>query len=157
MGRRAERMFDQGDLRLVLLQLISEKPSHGYELIKAIEERLNGAYSPSPGVVYPTLTFLEEAGFATVSPEAGGKKLYAITPEGQAELDRNKPEVERLFARMDAMRARSAGSSPRIGRAMQNLFTALSYRMASGDVSESDIQEIAAALDAAALAIEKKD
>jgi DNA-binding PadR family transcriptional regulator len=156
-GRRAERMFEQGDLRLVLLALISEKASHGYELIKAIEERLAGVYSPSPGVVYPTLTFLEEAGFTTVTPEAGGKKLYAITPEGTAELGRNKAEVEKLFARMDALRSRSAKSSPKIGRAMQNLFTALRYRMAAGDLGEGDIQEIAAALDAAALAIEKRD
>ena len=156
MGRRAGRMFDQGDLRLILLKLISEKPSHGYELIKAIEDGIGGAYSPSPGVVYPTLTFLEEAGFATVSPEAGGKKLYAITPEGQAELDVNKAAVDQLFARMSETRSRSAGASPQIGRAMENLFTALRYRLGSGELTEADIQQIAAALDAAALAVEKK-
>lgn len=156
MGRRAARMFDQGDLRLILLQLISEKPSHGYELIKAIEDKLGGAYSPSPGVVYPTLTFLEEAGFATVSPEAGGKKLYAITPEGQGELEANRATVNALFTRMDETRARSGGQSPRIGRAVENLFTALRYRMSEGPLSEAEVQEIAAALDAAALAVEKK-
>jgi DNA-binding PadR family transcriptional regulator len=156
MGRRAARMFDQGDLRLILLALIAEKPSHGYELIKAIEEKLGGAYSPSPGVVYPTLTFLEETGFATVSPEAGGKKLYAITPEGQAELDANQPALKALFARMDEARSRSSVGSPRIGRAMENLFTALRYRMSEGPLSEAEAAEIAAALDAAALAVEKK-
>jgi DNA-binding PadR family transcriptional regulator len=156
MGRRAARMFDQGDLRLLLLALIAEKPSHGYELIKAIEEKLGGAYSPSPGVVYPTLTFLEETGFATVSPEAGGKKLYAITAEGQAELDANQPALKALFARMDEARSRSSAGSPRIGRAMENLFTALRYRMSEGPLSEAEAAEIAAALDAAALAVEKK-
>jgi DNA-binding PadR family transcriptional regulator len=155
-GRRAARMFDQGDLRLVLLALIAEKPSHGYELIKAIEEKLGGAYSPSPGVVYPTLTFLEEAGFATVSPEAGGKKLYAITPEGQGELEANQPALKALFARIDEVRGRSSAQSPRIGRAMENLFTALRYRMSEGPLSETEATEIATALDAAALAVEKK-
>jgi len=148
-------MFDQNDLRLVLLQLISENPSHGYELIKAIEERLGGAYSPSPGVVYPTLTFLEEAGFVTVSAEAG-KKQHAITPEGQAELDAHRAQVSALFTRMDETRSRSAGSSPQIGRAIENLMTALRYRLRDGDLSPADVQQIATALDAAALAVEKK-
>ena len=62
---RGERLFDSGELRLVILQLLSEKPSYGYELIKAIEERLSGGYAPSPGVIYPTLTLLEEEGHAT--------------------------------------------------------------------------------------------
>jgi DNA-binding PadR family transcriptional regulator len=146
-------MFDQGDLRLVLLKLISEKPSHGYELIKAIEDLLDGAYSPSPGVVYPTLTFLEEAGFATVSPEAGGRKLYAITAEGQAELDANKPAVDQLFARIGEARARSAGASPQIGRAMENLFTALRYKLGSGSLSEAEIKAVAGILDEAAVSI----
>ncbi len=154
-GRRAARMFDQADLRLVLLQLISEKPSHGYELIKAIEAKLGGAYSPSPGVVYPTLTFLEEAGFTTVSPEAGGKKLYAITPEGQAELDANRATLNTLTARMDEARSRSAGGRPKIGRAMENLMTALRYRLGAGDLTPEEVEQIAGVLDAAALAVEK--
>lgn len=156
MGRRAARMFDQGDLRLILLQLISEKPSHGYELIKAIEDKLGGAYSPSPGVIYPTLTYLEDAGFATVSPEAGGKKAYAITPQGQGELEANRATVNALFTRMEEARSRSSGQSPRIARAMENLFTALRYRMGEGPLSETEVAEIASALDAAALAVEKK-
>lgn len=155
MGRRAQRMFDQADLRLLLLQLIQDSPRHGYELIKAIEERLGGAYSPSPGVIYPTLTFLEEAGFATVEPEPGGKKRYAITPEGRAELDANAAALEALARRMDDVRSRAAGASPRIGRAIENLFTALRYRMSAGPLSDAEIAEIAAALDAAALAVEK--
>ena len=81
-GGRMGRFFDHGDLRFVVLKLIAEKPRYGYEVIKEIEERLGGAYSPSPGVVYPTLTLLEELGYATVSSAEGNKKLYAITPEG---------------------------------------------------------------------------
>src|SRR4051794_33910362 len=81
-GRRG-RVFDHGDLRFLILHLIAEKPRYGYEVIKAIEDQLSGAYSPSPGVVYPTLTMLEELGYATISSAEGGKKLYAITPEGE--------------------------------------------------------------------------
>ena len=79
-GERRERVFEQGDLCLLLLKLVSEKPRHGYDLIKAIEDAVGGAYSPSPGVVYPTLTLLEDLGYAKVEEAEGGKKLYAITP-----------------------------------------------------------------------------
>src|SRR5712672_3287371 len=72
------RFFAQGDLRLVILHLIAEKPRHGYEIIKAIEEQVAGAYSPSPGVIYPTLTLLEELGYVTVSTGDGAKKLHEI-------------------------------------------------------------------------------
>src|SRR6187399_3114290 len=78
-GGRGGRMFDQGDLKYVILQLLEEKPRHGYEIIKAIEERFGGAYAPSPGTVYPTLTMLEDMGHARVEPEEGGKKVYHIT------------------------------------------------------------------------------
>src|SRR5438552_19040211 len=89
-GRRHSRIFDHGDLRFVILQLIAESPKHGYEIIKAIEDKLGGAYSPSPGVVYPTLTLLEELGYATLSASEGSKKLYSITQEGFAYLDSNR-------------------------------------------------------------------
>src|SRR5579862_740445 len=83
-GRRGGfrgRMFEQGDLKYVILQLLSEKPRHGYEVIKALEERLGGAYSPSPGAVYPTLTMLEDLGYARATTEESGKKIYEITAE----------------------------------------------------------------------------
>ena len=89
-GGREGRMFDSGELRLVILALIAEKPRHGYEVIKALGERVGGDYSPSPGVVYPTLTLLEDMGYASASVDAASRKLYAITPEGQAHLDDNK-------------------------------------------------------------------
>ena len=95
-GGPRRRMFDQGDLRLVILQLISEKPRYGYDIIKAIEEKLSGLYSPSPGVVYPTLTFLEEAGYATAATE-GNKKVYAITDSGLTYLNENRDTVETIL------------------------------------------------------------
>ncbi|MBO9590540.1 PadR family transcriptional regulator [Devosia sp.] len=89
---RVGRMLASGDVRLVALYLIEQQPRHGYDLIKAIEERSNGVYSPSPGIVYPALTYLEEAGFVTSSAE-GNKKLYTITEEGRAHLNENREAV----------------------------------------------------------------
>src|SRR5580693_9207326 len=119
--RRAERVFDQGDLRFVILKLISDAPSHGYEIIKAIEEKVGGAYSPSPGVIYPTLTLLEELGYVTVESAEGGKKLYRITEAGEAELAGKKAAVDAIFSRMADINERFEGPSPRIFRAMLNL------------------------------------
>ncbi|MDB5561881.1 MAG: PadR family transcriptional regulator, partial [Hyphomicrobiales bacterium] len=90
---RIGRMLASGDLRLVALYLIEEQPRHGYDLIKAIEEKTAGFYSPSPGIVYPALTFLEEAGFTTSTTE-GNKKLYTITDEGRAHLSQNREAVQ---------------------------------------------------------------
>ena len=83
---RAGRMLAQGDLRLIVLALIAEQPRHGYEIIKLIEEKTSDWYSPSPGIVYPTLTYLEDLGYLTAQAE-GAKKLYTITDEGRAHLD----------------------------------------------------------------------
>ncbi|MGV3489820.1 MAG: PadR family transcriptional regulator [Devosia sp.] len=90
---RIGRMLASGDLRLVALYLIEQQPRHGYDLIKAIEEKSHGFYSPSPGIVYPALTFLEEAGYVTSSTE-GNKKLYTITDEGRTHLADNREAIE---------------------------------------------------------------
>ena len=90
-GHRAERVFEQGDLRLLLLSLIAQKSRHGYELIKAVEDSVGGAYSPSPGVVYPTLSLLEDLGYARAEEAESGKKAYSITPEGTAFLEATGP------------------------------------------------------------------
>jgi len=155
-GIRPGRVFEQGDLRLVLLKLIADKPSHGYELIKAVEEAVGGAYAPSPGVVYPTLTLLEDMGYVRQQPDAdGAKKLYAITAEGEAHLAEQKEAVEALMARMGEVAAANRGrSAPQILRAMQNLNTALRYRLGRGPLTETQVQAVAAALDAAARAVE---
>ncbi len=158
-GRRQGlgRFFAHGDLRLVILHQIAGKPRHGYELIKAIEERVGGAYSPSPGVVYPTLTMLEDLGYVTASTGDGGpKKLHAITPEGQAYLDANRPAVEALLARMDAAgSAHVGGPAPQVLRATENLKLALRLRLARGPLTEEQANAVAAALDAAAVSVER--
>ena len=98
---RAGRMLAQGDLRLVALALIAQAPRHGYEIIKLVEEKTADWYSPSPGIVYPTLTYLEEAGYVTGSSE-GSKKLYTITDEGRAFLKERADTVEDVRSRMAA-------------------------------------------------------
>jgi DNA-binding PadR family transcriptional regulator len=98
---RARRMLAQGDLRLIALAFIAEAPRHGYEIIKLVEEKTGDWYSPSPGIVYPTLTYLEEAGYVTASTE-GAKKLYAITDEGRAYLEANRDLVDVVLARLTA-------------------------------------------------------
>ncbi|MET0546929.1 MAG: PadR family transcriptional regulator [Caulobacterales bacterium] len=154
--RRGGRMFDQGDLRLIILKLIEEKPRHGYELIKAIEERLGGMYAPSPGVVYPTLTLLEETGSVAVVSTDGAKKLYGLTDEGRAFLEENKAAVDSAFGRMNAAEAMfGKGPSPRVIRAMENLKLALRLRLGAGSVTEAQADTIAEAIDAAAKAVER--
>jgi DNA-binding PadR family transcriptional regulator len=90
---RIGRMLASGDLRLIALYFIEQQPRHGYDLIKAIEDKTGGLYSPSPGVIYPALTFLEEANYVTSTAE-GNKRLYTITDEGRAHLDDNRQAVE---------------------------------------------------------------
>ena len=154
-GRRAERVFDQGDLRFVILKLISESPSHGYEIIKAIEDAVGGAYSPSPGVIYPTLTLLEELGYVTVAAAEAGKKLYSVTDAGQAALEEKKPVVDGIFRRMSDIHDRFDGPSPRIARAMQNLGAAIGLRMRAGPVGPEALDTLVAAIDEAARKVEK--
>ena len=99
---RAGRMLAQGDLRLIAIALIEQEPRHGYEIIKLVEEKTADWYSPSPGIVYPTLTYLEEAGYVTASAE-GSKKLYTITAEGRAYLAANREVVDVVLARLAAV------------------------------------------------------
>jgi DNA-binding PadR family transcriptional regulator len=155
-GPGRERFLDPGDLSLLILQLLSEKPSYGYELIKSIEERLSGGYAPSPGVVYPTLTLLEERGFAqVVEPSEGGRKTYAITDAGRKELADNAARLREITERMDHTgRAFGRGRSPQIMRAFRNLGEAVRMRMFRGDLTPEQIAKIAEAIDSAARTID---
>ncbi|CAJ6566580.1 transcriptional regulator PadR-like family protein [Burkholderia pseudomallei] len=112
------RQFSADDLQLLLLALLAEQPSHGYELIKALDTRSSGFYAPSPGMVYPALTYLEELGYVTVQAE-GNRKRYALADAGRAHLDAQRERVEMLFAKlahlgrkMEFMRRAFAGEAP---------------------------------------------
>lgn len=130
-GRRSRhrgtggRMFGQGDLKFVILSLLAEKPRHGYEIIKELEERSGGTYSPSPGTVYPTLVMLEDMGYARATQEESGKKIYSITEDGRAHLAQHGDAVDDIFDRMarvvegffDAPMTEIHGAFRRVGKA----------------------------------------
>jgi len=166
---RAGRMLVQGDLRLIALALIAEQPRYGYEIIKLLEDKTAGWYSPSPGIVYPTLTYLEEAGHVTVQAE-GAKKLYTITDEGRAHLEQNRVFVDAVFERLAAIgdkatrirdhfdrpeydehrgrrRGRDTGddrssASPLVRAAIDNLREAASKRIEADEEMETKIVEL---------------
>jgi DNA-binding PadR family transcriptional regulator len=153
---RAGRMLAQGDLRLIALALIAEQPRHGYDLIKQLEEKTSGWYSPSPGIVYPTLTYLEESGHLT-SQADGAKKLYTITEEGRAYLEENREVVDAVMSRLayigkkaKRMRERFGeeedrrGSPPLVKAALDNLREVAAKRLAGDPRSEARIVEILA-------------
>lgn len=153
----AGRLMAQGDLRLIVLALIAEQPRHGYDLIKVIEEKTADWYSPSPGIVYPTLTFLEEAGYVTSQPD-GAKKLYTITAEGNAYLAENRALVDAGLQRLTMIgekasrireRMRSDESDddrPRVPHmvraALHNLRDAAAERLGNDPDAEAKITEI---------------
>ena len=154
-GRDRKRMFEGGELRLVLLKLIADEPRHGYELIKAIEEMTGGEYAPSPGVVYPTLTMLEDMGLVAEKKSKDSKKVYQATDEGRAHLDENSDEVDELIERLEAHGQRRRGQRPEIGRAIGNLMAALRNRIAHEGWNEELLEEVIDILDEAAQRIER--
>ena len=154
-GRR-RRIFDSGELQLVLLKLIADQPRHGYELIRAIEDLTGGSYVPSPGVVYPTLTLLQDMGRIEETTSAGARKAFAITAEGTAELEAKEQEVEMLFARLAQLAsARERTDGGPVRRAMGNLRAVLIDRLYRDGVQTETLHEVAAILDEAARKIER--
>ena len=148
-------MFDAGDLQLIILQQLAVKPSYGYELMKAIEERLSGGYVPSPGVVYPTLTMLEERGLAEVQSTEGNRKVYAVTEAGQAELAANAERLRVITERLEQSgKAFGRERSPEIRRAYMNLGEAVRMRMVREGLTPEQVKKVAEAIDAAAKAID---
>jgi DNA-binding PadR family transcriptional regulator len=154
-GGRGGRLFTHGGLRWIILAMIDEKPRHGYEIIKEIEDKVGGAYTPSAGVVYPTLTLLEETGLVEVVSSDGNKKLYGATEAGRAALAANRAEVDDNLARMNAAQERSAGDrDPRLVRAVENLRLALHLKLGARRLSDGEVAALAALLDETAKRIE---
>jgi DNA-binding PadR family transcriptional regulator len=150
-GRR--RVFDGGELRLVLLALLEEAPRHGYDLIREIEERTGGGYAPSPGVVYPTLTMLDEMGFIDELKEEGARKRFRISDAGKQHLEENREQAQALLERLAALgEQRKRGDKAPIRRAMMGLGMALAEQM-SADPDKA--HAIAAILDEATQRIER--
>lgn len=139
-GGRGRRMFDSGALRLVVLGLIAEEPRHGYDIIKALEQKFQGGYSPSPGSIYPMLQMLEEADLV-VSQADGNKRLYSITDAGKAYLDDNKAELDRINARLDHASSRFSGAA--IGEEARALTRDLFRRFRDGSLTPEQAKKVA--------------
>jgi DNA-binding PadR family transcriptional regulator len=153
-GRR--RVFDAGELKLVLLKLIDDEPRHGYDLIRGIEALSGGAYAPSPGVVYPTLTLLADMGLVEEQPGESNRKLFAVTEAGKAHLLENRDAALEALARLEAlakMSERTDGAP--IRRAMQNLAMALRTRLEKEGADADTMLDVAALIDEAASKIER--
>lgn len=151
--KRRGRVFDYGELRVLLLSMLAEQSSHGYELIHAIKARFAGLYKPSPGVIYPTLTWLYDRGYAVIDLEKGGRKRYSITPEGKAFLAANHAVMEMLQKRIVPPRTGKT-SPPELVGAMDHLKRALNLRASVEPENEAVIQQIADAIHSAAQRIE---
>lgn len=155
-GRRSRRMFESGELRLVLLKLIADEPRHGYDLIRAIEDLTGGEYAPSPGVVYPTLTLLQDMGLIEEAPGEGPRKPFQVTDEGRAHLEEKADEVEALFDRLREFAPKeSHHGGATIGRGIQNLMAAVRNRVSRVGWDEELTHEITSILDDAAQRIER--
>lgn len=155
-GRRGARMFAGGELRLLLLHLVSEQPRHGYDLIRAVGDLAGGDYAPSPGVVYPTLALLVDEGLIIEEVDAGPRKAFAATEAGRNELAGKADELAAIVARLKAVGdQRERSDSPPVRRAMGNLHAVLRNRaMAEGFATET-AHAIADILDEAARKIER--
>ena len=157
-GGRRGRMFESGELRLVLLKLIADEPRHGYDLIRALEEMTGGDYAPSPGTIYPTLTLLQDMELIEEQADETPRKRFAVTDAGRAHLADKAEEIKGLIGRLErhGERHERADRAP-IKRAVGNLMTALWHKVAHEGGTDQRLHAIAAILDDAAQRIERLD
>jgi len=157
-GGRRPRFFGHGDLRLVILDLLTRNASHGYELIKEIENLTQGNYTPSPGVIYPTLDFLQDQAFISIKEEDNGRKQISITVAGQRWLDENQEQLENIQVRI---KARCVGfqlrKNPQMKRALDNFKAVLDLKVNQGELSDAQLKQIIGVIDRAALEISQLD
>ncbi|BBK44536.1 PadR family transcriptional regulator [Allostella vacuolata] len=155
-GGGGRRMFESGQLRLVLLRLLEDQPRHGYDFIREIETRTGGAYAPSPGVIYPTLTLLDDLGHIAEARAEGTRRLFTITDEGRAHLEQHRAEAEAATARLSALGAeRERVDGGPVRRAIHNLREVLHQRLAAEGVDKQTLFDVAAIIDEAAGRIER--
>lgn len=157
-GGRRQRFFGHGELRLVVLDILSRNASHGYELIKEIENMTQGNYSPSPGVIYPTLDLLQDQGLITIQEEDGGRKKIAITGEGSNVLAENKEVLEQVQAKLKLrMVGHELRKDPQMKRALENFKAVLNLKVNQSEISDAQLKQIVGVIDRAALEISQLD
>ena len=157
-GGRRPRFFGHGDLRLVILDILTRNASHGYELIKEIENLTQGHYTPSPGVIYPTLDYLQDQALITITEEENGRKRIAINAAGEHWLEDNREQLEQIQTRI---KARSVGfqlrKNPQMKRALDNFKAVLDLKVNQGELSDAQLKQIIGVIDRAALEISQLD
>ncbi len=156
-GGRRQRFFGHGELRLVILDILTRNASHGYELIKEIETMTQGNYSPSPGVIYPTLDLLQDQGLISVADENGRKKI-AITAEGSQLHAENQELLEHIQARLQArMVGCELRKNPQMKRALENFKAVLDLKVNQQEITEAQLKQIVGIIDRAAMEISQLD
>ena len=143
--RRRQQVFESGEVKYIILRLLKEKPRHGYEIIKELEERMGGCYTPSPGTIYPTLQLLEDQGYVR-AVEAEGKRVYHITPEGEAFLEQHRDVIEEILGRVrDTVRGFAGGQMGTLNQAFARLAAATyrqAWRLGPDDPAVAKIAEV---------------
>lgn len=154
--KRKERLLDATEVRLLILSILKTRPAHGYEIIKAIEELSQGEYTPSPSLIYPNLTLLEEMGYVIAHTEESNKKSHQLTDSGKAFLQQQQAQLQSVISRMQSLAVLANNRSlPEVQRAIHNMRTALNTRLADQHISQQALHAIIDVLDEAAKKIER--
>lgn len=149
--KRREKMLEASEIRLLMLHFLEQRAAHGYELIKSVEELSKGEYSPSPGIIYPNLTLLEEMEAIQVVDAQATRKAYRLTPAGRAQLAEQREMVLSLIARLSSLAVLVNNRSiPAVEQAIHGLKVALNRRLAQEDISDAALQTLIQALHDAA-------
>lgn len=156
--KRREKMLEASEIRLLMLHFLEQRAAHGYELIKSVEELSKGEYSPSPGIIYPNLTLLEEVEAIEVVDAQATRKAYRLTPAGRTQLAEERETVTRLIARLSSLAVLVNNRRiPAVEQAIHGLKMALNQRLAQADISESALQTLIQALHEAAEKIRRSE
>lgn len=157
-GGRRQRFFGHGELRLVILDILTRNASHGYELIKAIESLTQGHYTPSPGVIYPTLELLQDQGLITIELEDGGRKNIAITDDGRRYQEEHQQQLGHIQQRLQArMVGHALCQDPQMKRALDNFKAVLDLKVNQQPLSDAQLKQIIGVIDRASLEISQLD
>lgn len=153
---RRERLFDARDIRLLILHFLAGSTAHGYELIKSIEALAKGEYVPSPGIIYPNLTLLEEMGSIQAVESQGGKKVWELTDDGKTAHAGQHADIEAVISRLESLGVLGDNRRiPEVQRAIHNFKVALNTRLGKGDIPKETLYKIIDTLDQAAKDIER--
>lgn len=149
--KRREKMLDASDIRLLMLHFLAQSPAHGYELIKSVEELSKGEYSPSPGIIYPNLTLLEETDAISVVDAQASRKAYSLNKAGSKILAESSEQIASLIQRLSSMAVLVNNRNiPDVEKSIHNLRSALNLRLSQENISQASLDKVIAAMNEAA-------